>query len=117
MSNVLAMLVQSRPNGKPNRGDAIVERQNDDFFALYLILYQLLADREIEGVKRDVSKVSIKLQPEGWVCSLTEPASGQVLFSRSESLLSCFEVLEGRLSSGDADWRLDKYAKVRKERK
>lgn len=114
MSDVLASLVQSRPNGKPNRGDSIQDRQNDDFFCLYPNLYQLLADREIAGVKRDVSKVSVKLCPEGWVTSLTEPASGQVLFSRSDTLLCCFEVLEARLAAGDADWRLDKYAKHRK---
>jgi len=117
MSSVLASLVQTVQNGKANRGEAIQERQNDDFFTLYPNLYQLLADREIEGVKRDVSKVSIKLCDEGWVCSLTEPASGQVLFSRSDTLLHCFEVLEERLVSGKADWRQDRYAKQRRSKK
>ncbi len=93
MADVLSMLVNTPKNGKPDRGKAIKSRSDDDFFTLYPLLYQLLADGEIAGVKRDVSKVSIKLCDEGWVCSLTEPASGQVGFSRSDSLLSCFEVL------------------------
>ena len=114
MADVLASLVKTRLNGKPERGESIVGRQSDDFFSLYPLLYQLLADRKIAGVEREVSKVSMKLCPEGWVASLTEPASGQVLFSRSDTLLSCFEVLEGRLASGKADWRMDKYAKKRK---
>ena len=117
MADVLSMLVNTPSNGKPDRGDSIKPRSSDDFYALYPLLYQLLADREIAGVKRDVSKLSVKLCDEGWVCSLTEPASGQVLFSRSDSLLSSFEVLEGRLGSGKADWRVDKYAKHRKVKK
>jgi len=117
MSDVLSTLVNTRSNGKPESGHAIVGRQSDDFFTLYPLLYQLLADRKIAGVDREVSKVSIKLCPEGWVTSLTEPASGQVLFSRSDTLLACFEVLEGRLGSGKADWRVDRYWKQRKVRK
>lgn len=114
MVDVLSMLVKTPKNGKADRGKAIKARTNDDFFTLYPLLYQLLADSKIAGVDRDVSKVSIKLCDEGWVCSLTEPASGQVLFSRSDTLLHAFEVLEGRLGSGKADWRVDKYAKQRK---
>lgn len=117
MADVLAMLVKTQRNGKPNRGESIRPRSDDDFFTLYPLLYQLLADVKIAGVDREVSKLSMKLCDEGWVLSLTEPASGQVLFSRSDSLLSAFEVLEGRLASGKADWRVDKYAKHRKVKK
>lgn len=117
MADVLAMLVNTPRNGKPNRGESIRARTDDDFFTLYPLLYQLLADSEIAGVQREVSKLSVKLNDEGWVCSLTEPASGQVGFSRSDTLLSAFEVLEGRLASGKLDWRTDKYAKHRKVKK
>lgn len=117
MSSVLAALVKTKPVAKRDRGEAIQAKQNDDFFALYPNVYSLMRDTEIAGVKRDVSKISIALKSEGWVTTLTEPASGQVMFSQSDTLLDCFLALERRVSKPDADWREDKYAKQRRSKK
>lgn len=76
-----------------------------------------MADTKIGKQVRDVSKVSIKLCPEGWVVSLTEPCSGQIAFNRTDNLFECFSSLEGHLGAGTIDWRVDKYAKNRKAKK
>lgn len=117
MSTVLESLVSTKRVETRDRGEAVQGKQNDDFFALYPTVYALLRDRQIGSVKRDLSKVSISLKPEGWITTLTEPASGQVIFSQSDTLLKCFEALEGRVSKAGADWREDKYAKHRKPKK
>ncbi len=117
MANILEAYLKGGSNGKPDRGKAIVERQNDEFFTLFPHLYQLMADRKIGKLERDVSKVSIKLCPEGWISSLTEPCSGQILFTRTDNLFEVFEALEAVLAGGSADWRVDKYAKQRKAKK
>lgn len=114
MSDVLEVLLKSGSNGARKRGSSIVDRQNDDFFALYPNVYRLLADRQIGGIKRDLSRLSIRLLPEGWVLALTEPATGQILFSQSDTLIKCFESLESRVGAEDADWREDKFARKNK---
>lgn len=115
--DVLNALVQTKPVDPRSRGASIVAKTSDDFYTLYPLLYRLMSETKIGKVERELSKVSIKLCPEGWTCTLTEPASGQVLFSVSDSLLKCFEVLEGRLGSSKCDWRPDKYASQRKSKK
>jgi len=114
---VLETLVKQVVKSGRDRGASIQGPQNDDFYALYPLLYTLLSEKKIGETVRELSKISIKLLPEGWTCTLTEPASGQVMFSVSDTLLHAFEVLEGRLGAEKCDWRPDKYAKRRVSKK
>lgn len=115
--DILSALVQSKPKGVKERGASTVAKSSDDFYALYPLLYRLMTEEKIGEVDRRLSKIGICLKGEGFVLSLTEPASGQICFSTSDTLIRCFEVIEGRLASGEADWRPDKYAKARRKGK
>lgn len=115
--DILQALVMQSPAVGKDRDKSIVAKSSDDFFALYPLTYRLMTERKIGKVDRELSKLSIKLAGEGFVTTLTEPASGQVIFSTSDSLLHAFERLEGRLGSEKPDWRPDKYAKSRKVKK
>lgn len=115
--DVLSALVQSKSKVERDRGASTVAKSSDDFFALYPLVYRLMTEEKIGDVDRRLSKIGISLKGEGFVTTLTEPASGQILFSISDTLIGCFEVLEGRLRSENADWRPDKYASSRRKKK
>lgn len=115
--DVLSTLVQSRPKGVKERGASTVAKSSDDFYALYPLIYRLMTEEKIGDVQRGLSKMGLSLKGEGFVLSLTEPASGQICFSTSDTLIACFEVLERRLRDDEADWRPDKFAKARRKGK
>lgn len=110
-----ALVINENSNGKP-RGECVVEKTSDDFFGLYPLLYSLLREKQIGKVKRELSRLSVRLTAEGWTSAITEPASGRILFSVSDSLIKLWEVTEGRLGASEVDWRPDKWAKNRKAR-
>jgi len=115
--DLLARLVTGGNNGTKPRGSAIVAKSSDDFFALYPNLYRLMTEENIGGVDRALSKLSIKMTDQGFCATLTEPASGQVIFHIGDNLFRLVEALEQRLVSDNPGWQPDKYADQRKKKK
>lgn len=115
--DLLARLVTTKSNGVKDRGSAIVAKSSDDFYTLYPLLYRLLTENKIGEVERDLSKLSLKLDDQGFVLTLTEPASGQVIFHVVDNLFRAFESLEKRIGSDNPGWVPDKYALQRKKKK
>lgn len=115
--DLLAKLVTTKPISDRERGEAIVAKSSDDAFALFPTVYRLMTEKEIAGVKRELSKISIKLDDQGFVTTFTEPASGQVLFNITDNLFRVLEALEARLTGDKPGWVPDKYALQRKKKK
>lgn len=114
---LLESLVKSNPQGKKDTHTGITPKSSDEFATFYPNVYDLMTKRKIGAITRELSKLSVKLADTGWVTTLTEPASGQVLFSQSDSLFKAFEALESRIVSPEPDWREDRYAKKKKTKK
>jgi len=115
--DLLERLVMTAPVHAKDRGAAIIPKSSDDAYTLWPTLYRLMTEKKIGKVERELSKLSIKLDDQGFVATLTEPASGQVVFHVSDSLFRILESLEARLVSDKPGWVPDKYAHMKKKKK
>lgn len=77
----------------------------------YPSLFAVLAQREYNGKERLTGRLSITCEPGRVILVLCDRETGKVLFYSSTTITDALEGLEAALDAGDADWRLDKFAK------
>jgi len=107
---VMSFLQKGRPAtvAGANAGVAV----DGDFADRYPALSEYMTgDKYPDGSKRDVSRLGVFVDPDGWKAQLRDVDRGLVLWATDRSFLGVLEALEGLLISEQPPWREDKFAK------
>jgi len=108
-----AMLMSFLSKGKPDYVNAghNAPPEDSDFADRYPALSEYMTGtRYPDGSKRQVSRLGIFVDTDGWKAQLRDVDRGLVIWATDRSFLGVLEALEGLLISERPPWREDKFA-------
>lgn len=108
-----AMLMSFLSKGKPEYVSAgsNAPAEDADFAERYPALSEYMSSAKYpDGSKRQVSRLGIFVDTDGWKAQLRDVDRGLVIWATDRSFLGVLEALEGLLISERPPWREDKFA-------
>lgn len=104
------MALAKRAEASSHAGSASLVSETE-FVTHFPTVWEYLTETTYtDGQKRQTSSLNIFFQDGVFKCSLRDRDVGEILWASADGPLGCLKVLEGKLVSGEADWRKDTYA-------